>query len=339
MSTNDAIWAAAGGVVRVAGYDGNPSPSINGNQVIIDHGNDFCTQYNHLNTVSVRRGQTVERGQYLGGAGMTGSATGVHLHFNTIYCSNFTSRGALTTVEYPNSFYVGQRITSKNYQGLPYGLKGAIGERWQDDGGEAYWGKPTMTAERCGLIQSGCYQSFERGYIHWTSTTGAWGTRGAIGTKWRAIGSENGRLGYPRGPENCGLVDGGCYQAFQDGYIHWTPAYADAHYTTGAISERWRALGSERGVLGYPRRDEMGGLKDGGAYQLFQGGSIHWTSATGAHATRGAIRQEWELQGFENGWLGYPTTEEYKDTSGNTVQGFQGGKIYWNSTSGTWTTR
>lgn len=338
MNTNDAIWAAAGGVVRVADYDGNPSPSINGRQVIIDHGNDFCTQYNHLNWVNVSRGQTVERGHLLGGAGMTGSATGVHLHFNTIYCSDFTTRGPLATVEYPNGFYVYQNITSKNYQGLPYGLKGAIGQRWQDDGGEAYYGKPT-TAERCGLIQNGCYQVFEKGFIHWTSNTGAWGTRGAISRKWRATGSENGLLGYPRGPENCGLVDGGCYQAFQDGFIHWTPAYADAYYTTGAISAKWRALGSENGFLRYPRSDEMGGLKDGGHYQLFQGGSIHWTSATGAHSTRGAIRQTWANLGSENGWLGYPTSEEYKDSSGNTVQNFQGGKIYWNSTSGTWTTR
>lgn len=43
--------------------------------------------------------------------------------------------------------------------------------------------------------------------------------------------------------------------------------------------------------------------------------------------------------GSENSWLGYPTTDEYKDASGNTVQNFQGGKIYYNPASGTWTTR
>lgn len=338
MSLNDAIWAAAGGTVRVADYDGNPAPEVNGRQVIIDHGNNFCTQYNHLNTVSVKRGQIVERGQYLGGAGMTGSATGVHLHFNTIHCSDFTTRGELSTVEYPNHFYVGQKITSKNYQGLPYGLKGAIGERWQDDGGEVYYGKPT-TAERCGLVLNGCYQVFEKGFIHWSPTTYAWGTRGAISVKWRAIGSENGQLGYPIGPERCGLAGGGCYQSFQDGFIHWTPAYPEAYYTTGAISSKWRSLGSENGFLGYPKMDEAGGLKDGGVYQQFQGGSIHWTSTTGAHPTRGAIRTTWANLGSENSWLGYPTSDEYKDSSGNTVQNFQGGKIYYNSTSGTWTTR
>lgn len=334
MGLNDPIWASAGGVVRVAGSDGNPAPSVNGNQVIIDHGNDFCTQYNHLNWVNVRRGQTVARGHLLGGAGATGQAFGVHLHFNTIYCSNFTTRGRLSTYEYA-SFFLHQDITSKNSQGLPYGLKGAIGARWDADGGEAYYGRPT-TAERCGLIQSGCYQVFEKGFIHWTSNTGAWGTRGAISRKWRAISSENGVLGYPIGPERCGLKDGGCYQTFQDGYIHWTPAHADAYYTTGAISDRWRALGSENGFLGYPWKDEVGGLKNGGVYQAFQGGTIHWSPTTGAHPTRGAIQRAWESQGFENGWLGYPTSGEYKDSAGNTVQNFQGGKIYWNSTRGAW---
>src|SRR5688572_29828724 len=55
MPLNEPIWASASGTVRVAGYDGNPSPGVNGLQVIIDHGNDFCTQYNHLNWVNVRR--------------------------------------------------------------------------------------------------------------------------------------------------------------------------------------------------------------------------------------------------------------------------------------------
>lgn len=338
MNLNDAIWASAGGVVRVAAHDGNPAPSVNGNQVIIDHGGDFCTQYNHLNWVNVRRGQTVDRGHLLGGAGATGMAFGVHLHFNTIYCSTFKTRGKLTTYEYRNGFYVGQNITSQNTQGLPYGLKGAIGERWQDDGGEAYYGRPT-TAERCGLTQSGCYQVFEKGFIHWTPGTGAWGTRGAISRKWRATGSENGPLRYPVGPERCGLVDGGCYQTFQDGYIHWTPAYADAYYTKGAISSRWRSLGSENGFLGYPKSDEAGGLVNGGVYQVFQGGSIHWTSATGAQATRGAIQNAWGSQGYENGWLGYPTSGESKDANGNTFQNFQGGQIFWNSTRGTWFVR
>lgn len=114
MNTNDPISASASGIVRTAGSVNNANYNVNGNQVIIDHGGDFCTQYNHLNTVSVSVNQTVTRGQNLGGAGATGAATGVHLHWNTIYCSTQQSRGPFGSFEYPGGFYDGQVLTSKN---------------------------------------------------------------------------------------------------------------------------------------------------------------------------------------------------------------------------------
>ncbi|MFD0696282.1 murein hydrolase activator EnvC family protein [Paenibacillus sp. GCM10027628] len=54
-----------------------------GNCVIIDHGNGLWTVYGHImnDGIYVKVGDTVKRGQAIAGVGMTGQATGYHLHF------------------------------------------------------------------------------------------------------------------------------------------------------------------------------------------------------------------------------------------------------------------
>ncbi|WP_147822279.1 M23 family metallopeptidase [Salidesulfovibrio onnuriiensis] len=53
-----------------------------GNSVYIDHGNGVVSMYFHLSKVSVKEGETVERGQLVGLSGSTGRATGAHLHLS-----------------------------------------------------------------------------------------------------------------------------------------------------------------------------------------------------------------------------------------------------------------
>ncbi|HEU4571311.1 MAG TPA: M23 family metallopeptidase, partial [Candidatus Limnocylindrales bacterium] len=69
--------AAAAGTVIFAGWKNNGG----GYQVWIAHGSGLYTTYNHMMSVSVGRGQHVARGQQVGRVGMTGNATGPHLHF------------------------------------------------------------------------------------------------------------------------------------------------------------------------------------------------------------------------------------------------------------------
>jgi murein DD-endopeptidase MepM/ murein hydrolase activator NlpD len=52
-----------------------------GNVVHIDHGNGDTTVYAHLSHIDVRPHESVQRGQTIGNVGMTGWATGPHLHF------------------------------------------------------------------------------------------------------------------------------------------------------------------------------------------------------------------------------------------------------------------
>ena len=64
-----------------------PSDATNpGNMVKIDHGNGYQTRYLHMayNTVKLKVGDRVKRGQVLGYMGDTGNAFGGHLHFEVI---------------------------------------------------------------------------------------------------------------------------------------------------------------------------------------------------------------------------------------------------------------
>jgi murein DD-endopeptidase MepM/ murein hydrolase activator NlpD len=69
--------AAAAGTVTFAGWKNNGG----GYQVWVAHGSGLYTTYNHMSAITVGRGQHVARGQQVGRVGMTGNATGPHLHF------------------------------------------------------------------------------------------------------------------------------------------------------------------------------------------------------------------------------------------------------------------
>ena len=70
------IYAADGGVVRSAGWNGGY-----GNQVVIDHRNGIVTTYSHLSRFFFGQGQLVAKGSMIGHNGSTGYSTGPHLHF------------------------------------------------------------------------------------------------------------------------------------------------------------------------------------------------------------------------------------------------------------------
>jgi len=70
------VEATADGIVLLAEPDGGY-----GREILIDHGNGFSTMYGHLSQIRVVVGQEVKRGQIIGAVGMTGKATGPHLHY------------------------------------------------------------------------------------------------------------------------------------------------------------------------------------------------------------------------------------------------------------------
>lgn len=66
---------AEGTVVNTGDY------YFNGRTVFIDHGQGLITMYCHLDEIRVHEGQKIKRGDILGTVGMSGRATGAHLHW------------------------------------------------------------------------------------------------------------------------------------------------------------------------------------------------------------------------------------------------------------------
>jgi len=81
------IWAAGDGRVVFAGRKGGY-----GNVVIIDHGKGVRTVYGHISRFGkgIRPGRRVSQGEVIAYVGMTGLATGPHLHYE--YLVNGTQR-------------------------------------------------------------------------------------------------------------------------------------------------------------------------------------------------------------------------------------------------------
>lgn len=74
--TGTPVYAAEKGIVEKTGYFNGY-----GNLIVIKHGNDLATYYAHLSEILVKRGQSINKGTFIGRVGSTGRSTGPHLHF------------------------------------------------------------------------------------------------------------------------------------------------------------------------------------------------------------------------------------------------------------------
>lgn len=93
----------------------------------------------------------------------------------------------------------------------------------------------------------------------------------------------------------------------------------------GVILEKYNELGGQTSPLGIPTTNEES-APNGGRYSTFEGGTIYWTSETGAHNVWGGILTAWENEGGAGGGLGYPTGDE-QTVPGGWQQEFQNGTI------------
>lgn len=207
----------------------------------------------------------------------------------------------------------------------PFDVGGAIEAEFDAAGGVDALGEPTGPEQDA--ARGGRWQAFARNAaIYWTAATGAQQVGGPIRDKWVQLGAEGGALGYPVTREASTPGATGRFSHFQGGSVYWSVGTA-AHQVSGQIRDTWAAYGWESSPLGFPVTDEAAGAR-GGRYNLFNGGAIYWSAATGAHVVWGALREKWVAAGGEGGRYGYPTGPEY-DHEGGKAQNFQGGRLTW----------
>ncbi|MBZ6156260.1 LGFP repeat-containing protein [Streptomyces olivaceus] len=115
-----------------------------------------------------------------------------------------------------------------------------------------------------------------------------------------------------------------------------TAAKADSQYcgrpyqVLGAIQVKYDEMGGPTSPLGCPKSDEQTTPNGRGKFTTFDGGSIYWTSDTGAHPLWGTIGEKWGQLGWEGGALGFPKSDEFTNSDGaGKRQEYEGGTIYW----------
>lgn len=220
--------------------------------------------------------------------------------------------------QYENGTIIGKASTSY------WASSGEILEYYDEINGPAgALGYPNASV-RCGLAKNGCYQSFERGAILSTPTTGTWESTGSIRNYWIKTGWETGALGYPTGPE-VKLGNNGWKQTYEYGTIIGSKA-TGYWESKGSIAARWNTLGGHTGSLGYPTSPETK-LSSGGWQQGYQYGVILGSATTGYWESKGSIRTHWLSLGAQTGTLGYPTGPEKALEDGGWEQDYQKGTI------------
>ncbi len=84
------IMAAKSGTVIIAGKS-----TAYGNYVVISHGGGLTTLYAHMSKLGTTKGATVNAGDKIGEVGMTGYATGNHLHFEVRVNGSYQDAGKI----------------------------------------------------------------------------------------------------------------------------------------------------------------------------------------------------------------------------------------------------
>ena len=217
---------------------------------------------------------------------------------------------------------------------VPLPIKGkwdSLASQAHPDGGsiQAYLGWPLR------LVQfGGTAVYFEHGMIVLRPDGGCHVVYGEIYLRYAALGDvqpTGWSPGLPISDEEA--VPNGRRSQFDGADIYWSSG-TDAHEVHGAIRDSWQALGGVSGFLGYPLTDETSvrsGSAEIGRMNMFQGGSIYWSSASGAWEVHGDLRRAWlDRFGGPTGPLGWPTSNESSSPSGNLrYNDFQHGVLVW----------
>ena len=175
----------------------------------------------------------------------------------------------------------------------------------------------------------------------------AYAVYGSIWSKYLILGGAEGTLEYPLNDESdlpsSSISGAECrYNKFYGGDIVHHATGPDAGLTVflgHGIFNKWEELDYGESVIGLPTSDEGEASQSGadgfdttGVVCDFEGGHIRW-HRTGeyndkAFETHGAIDGIYHGEGGSGSWLGFPITDEYKDSETSYARSdFEGGYI------------
>ncbi|MGY5309408.1 LGFP repeat-containing protein [Nocardia gipuzkoensis] len=98
-------------------------------------------------------------------------------------------------------------------------------------------------------------------------------------------------------------------QDFDNGAIYWTDK-TGAWEVFGLIGNKYDSMGGPASALRWPVSGELSTPNGPARFNRFQTGNIYHSPA-GTDAVYGGIFGEWARQGYENGRLGFPISDEF----------------------------
>ena len=181
----------------------------------------------------------------------------------------------------------------------------------------------------------GAFTHFQGGSIYWSNATGSHIVKGAIKTKWSALGWENSELGFPKTDEieifNKTFMANdrkslGVYQEYEGGRMYYQWGAPAAYEVRGLILGKYLEMKAQKSFLGFATSDETAVANTNGRQNTFERGIIIWSPATEAHAIPTAVLKVYNTNGGAAGKLGFATGEA-GIVNGKFLQEFQGGII------------
>jgi uncharacterized protein with LGFP repeats len=158
--------------------------------------------------------------------------------------------------------------------------KDKIVEAWKKMGGESGKLGKALIDVQVWKPTNIYWQQFKNGLLVGNDTVGFYESRGKIRAKWRALGTETGRLGFPTGNIECWNPTGICWQPYQKGLIVGNDKYGYWE-SSGKLRQYWRKTGGESGKMGCPTSNIMTSGKT--VYQKYSRGTLYYNTANGRY--------------------------------------------------------
>lgn len=212
---------------------------------------------------------------------------------------------------------------------LPGDCPSALVLRYYDLGGPGGRLGPQVGSEAS--ITGGTWLQLAHGGIFEVYPLGMHTTEGPIFQRMMSLGGPT-KIGAPTQDDATTTDGSGRWNVFErfspspwlTTSIYWSPVVGSGS-VSGRIRDHWISLNYENGPLGYPVSDTLRTSDGTSTYTNFtkvKGGSgvyngaVYSSPVTGTRGVWGPIFEHWKSQGFENGIIGYPTSD-VQPTTGN----------------------